>query len=142
MELETQDQVVRRRMQSNRSKDTSPEMEIRKRLHALGYRYRIHVRPIPTMPRTADIVFTRARLAIFIDGCFWHHCPTHGSVPKSNVESWLDKFLRNQVRDAETNAALTNAGWTVLRIWEHEDATDAVQNILQSLNGRRARALV
>lgn len=110
-------------MQSNRGRDTSPELVVRRRLHALGFRYRVSVRPIRNVRRTADIVFTRAKLAVFIDGCFWHGCPEHYQAPARNAEFWLAKRLRNQERDAETDATLASDGWRSLRIWEHEVRT-------------------
>lgn len=111
-------------MQSNRGRDTTPELAVRRRLHAMGLRYRVSVRPVPNLRRTADIVFTRARIAVFIDGCFWHGCPAHYQVPVRNGDFWLAKRTRNRERDAETDAALTAAGWTPLRFWEHQVRAD------------------
>lgn len=107
-------------MVANRSKDTSPERAVRSLLHARGLRYRTNIRPEPTIRRTADIVFTRRKIAVFIDGCFWHACPQHLEMPKSNLDYWVPKLDANRVRDAETNDLLALAGWTVLRYWEHE----------------------
>lgn len=115
---------TRASMRSNRRRDTSPEMIVRRRLHALGFRYRVSVRPIRNVRRTADIVFTRAKVAVFIDGCFWHGCPEHYQAPARNAEFWLAKRLRNQERDAETHARLTAEGWRLLRFWEHEVRSD------------------
>lgn len=112
-------------MQSNRGRDTTPELAVRRRLHAMGLRYRVSVRPVPNLRRTADIVFTRARIAVFIDGCFWHGCPEHYQAPVRNSDFWLAKRKRNGERDAETDAALSAAGWTPLRFWEHEVRADA-----------------
>jgi DNA mismatch endonuclease (patch repair protein) len=114
---------TRASMQSNRGRDTSPEMIVRRRLHALGFRYRVSARPIPNVRRTADIAFTRAKVAVFIDGCFWHGCPEHYQAPARNAEFWLAKRLRNKERDAETDATLASDGWRCLRIWEHEVRT-------------------
>lgn len=111
---------TRASMQSNRGRDTAPELAIRRRLHAMGLRYRVSVRPVPNLRRTADIVFTRARIAVFVDGCFWHGCPEHYQAPVRNSDFWLTKRKRNRERDAETDAALSAAGWTPLRFWEHE----------------------
>jgi DNA mismatch endonuclease (patch repair protein) len=111
-------------MQSNRGRDTSPELAVRRRLHALGLRYRVSVRPMTNVRRTADIVFTRARIAVFIDGCFWHGCPEHYQAPARNAEFWRAKRDRNRERDAETDAALEADGWRVMRFWEHEVRTD------------------
>lgn len=119
---------TRASMQSNRGRDTSPELAVRRRLHALGLRYRVSIRPIRNVRRTADIVFTRAKVAIFIDGCFWHGCPEHYQAPARNAEFWLAKRLRNQARDADTDAVLKGEGWRSVRIWEHQikEAPDAV----------------
>ena len=111
-------------MKSNRGRDTTPELTVRRRLHAMGLRYRVSVRPVATLRRTADIVFTRARIAVVIDGCFGHGCPDHYQAPVRNSDFWLAKRERNQERDAETDAALTAAGWTPLRFWEHEVRAD------------------
>lgn len=99
-------------------------MAVRRRLHAAGLRYRVSVRPLATLRRTADIVFTRRRLAVFIDGCFWHGCPEHYQAPARNAEFWLAKRRRNRDRDAETDASLVAAGWRVLRFWEHDVRSD------------------
>ena len=112
-------------MQGNRSRDTSPELAVRRRLHAAGLRFRVAHRPEPGLNRTADIVFTKQRVAIFIDGCYWHACPDHGTVARSNARYWSEKLARNVARDADTTSRLQDAGWTVLRFWEHEDP-DAV----------------
>jgi DNA mismatch endonuclease (patch repair protein) len=112
-------------MQGNRSKDTKPELALRRELHARGLRYFKNRRPIQTVRRTADIVFPTRRLAVFIDGCFWHGCPDHHTVARTNADYWSAKVERNRNRDQETDALLAGAGWTVLRIWEHVAITDA-----------------
>lgn len=111
----------RKVMQGNRSRDTSPELAVRRRLHAVGLRFRVAHRPEPGLNRTADIVFTKQRIAIFIDGCYWHACPEHRTVARANASYWSDKLARNVARDADTTSRLQAAGWTVLRFWEHED---------------------
>ncbi|MCR2784150.1 very short patch repair endonuclease [Microbacterium sp. zg-YB36] len=126
-------------MQSNRGRDTSPEILVRRHLHALGLRYRVSVRPVANLRRTADIVFTRARVAVFIDGCFWHGCPEHYQAPARNGEFWLTKRLRNRERDDETNQVLRGNGWHVLRIWEHEVRKDAAAVALKIAHEVRAR---
>lgn len=108
-------------MRANRGRDTTPELAVRRRLHAAGLRYRVSVRPEPLLRRTADIVFPRQKVAVFIDGCYWHACPEHRTVARSNADYWSDKLHRNVARDADTNARLEDAGWRVLRFWEHED---------------------
>lgn len=108
-----------------RSRDTRPEKALRSALHALGLRFRVCVRPIPAVRRTADVVFPRARVAVFVDGCFWHGCAEHYRIPQTNTEYWHDKITGNRGRDVHTNSILRDEGWTVVRIWEHEDASDA-----------------
>jgi DNA mismatch endonuclease, patch repair protein len=108
-------------MQSNRSRDTAPEMAVRKVLHARGLRYRVDMRPLPELRRRADIVFPRQRVAVFIDGCFWHGCPAHKTPTfHTNTSFWLAKIERNAARDLDTTARLVEAGWFVLRYWAHE----------------------
>lgn len=108
-------------MQGNRGRDTKPEMLVRRILHTGGLRYRVGVRPLPELRRTADIVFTKQKIAVFIDGCFWHSCPIHATRPKMNGDYWSKKLEANRVRDADTNRQLLASGWIVLRYWEHED---------------------
>lgn len=117
-------EATRRSMQSNKGRDTAPELMVRKLLHAAGLRYRVNVRPLPGVRRTADIVFTRARLAVFIDGCFWHGCPEHYQRPTINREFWDLKVAGNRARDIETSEVLIANGWRVLRFWEHEAIAD------------------
>ena len=123
---------VRRSMRSNKGRDTKPELRIRSAAHALGMRYHVNAKPLPGLRRTADMVFTRAHIAVFVDGCFWHGCPEHHSVSKTNAGYWADKFRKNRDRDAETDQALRDAGWTVIRIWEHEPVDSAVKRIHES----------
>jgi DNA mismatch endonuclease (patch repair protein) len=121
------------RMRGQATKDTEPELSLRRRLYARGLRYRIDLAPIPGSRRKADIVFTRRKVAVFVDGCFWHACPLHGTQPKSNAEWWATKLARNAQRDRETNALLSDEGWAVVRIWEHEDADAATERVLDAL---------
>lgn len=124
----------RRNMQANRSRDTKPELEVRRALHTLGLRYRVAIAPEPDLRRRADIVFTRARVVVFIDGCFWHGCPEHGrSNFKHNADYWPAKIAANVARDADTNAKLGAVGWHVLRFWGHEDAADVVEEIRRTV---------
>ena len=123
-----------RAMSRNRAKDTGPELALRRALWAAGLRgYRLHPRGVPGRP---DIVFPRARLAVFVHGCFWHACPQHAPRPKSNATFWAEKFARNQARDARKVAELEAAGWRTLTIWEHDLAGD-----LPRVVARIARAL-
>lgn len=118
-------------MLGNRSRDTKPELAVRRVLHAAGLRYRVAHRPVKDLRRTADIVFTRKRIAVFIDGCFWHNCSVHGALEtRSNPDFWRSKLERNSARDLETNAQLHARGWIVLRFWEHEDSTDVANSII------------
>ena len=130
--------AVRASMQGNKSRDTSPELAVRRAAHALGLRYRVATRPIKTLRRTADLVFTKRKIAVFIDGCFWHGCPTHHSVAKTNADYWATKVLKNRTRDVDTNETLTAEGWTVLRFWEHEDPLTVAQNIAATVKASSA----
>jgi len=103
----------------------------------MGLRYRVDIRPEPSLRRRADIVFTKARLAVFVDGCFWHSCPEHCSPPKANRTWWAEKLQGNRRRDADTDTLLRAAGWTVLRFWAHEDAATCAEAVRAAvLNGR------
>jgi DNA mismatch endonuclease (patch repair protein) len=125
-------------MSAQRNQDTTPELKIRRELHAMGLRYRVHFRPLPDLRRKADIVFTRAHVAVFVDGCFWHGCPEHGRRRHEvNGWYWPEKTARNQRRDADTNARLGDAGWTVIRVWEHEQPGTAAQRIADLVQGAR-----
>ena len=112
-------ELASRRMRHTRSRDTPPELAIRRLLHARGLRYRVDARPVKALNRRADLVFGPAKVAVFVDGCFWHSCPQHGSAPKANAVWWAEKLRRNVERDRDTDARLVSAGWMVLRIWEH-----------------------
>ncbi|GAA0403538.1 very short patch repair endonuclease [Micromonospora gifhornensis] len=117
-------------MQRQRRKDTEPELAIRRALHRAGLRYRVSLPIAGRRRRTIDIAFTRIKLAVFVDGCFWHGCPLHATWPKANAAWWEAKILRNRERDRETNRQLAATGWIVLRIWEHEPAEQAVARII------------
>ncbi|HKI18195.1 MAG TPA: very short patch repair endonuclease [Isosphaeraceae bacterium] len=129
---------VRATMRGNRSRDTKPEMRIRSHLHALGLRYRVSVRPVLTVRRTADVVFTGARVAVFVDGCYWHGCPDHYRPARQNTEFWSEKISANRQRDAEANRLLEQAGWQVIRVWEHEDPSAAARRIAVLVRSRAA----
>ena len=118
-------------------KDTKPEMALRRILFAEGFRYRLHER-VPGLPRrTIDIAFPRARVAVFIDGCFWHGCPDHGMTPKANRDWWCRKIGHNRQRDAETSAHLSSLGWVVLRFWSHEEPTAMAASVGACVRARR-----
>ena len=129
---------VRASMRGNRSRNTKPEMRLRSHLHALGFRYRVSTRPIPTIRRTADVVFTGAHIAVFVDGCYWHGCPDHYRPAKRNTEFWSEKISANRQRDAEASSLLEQAGWLVIRVWEHEDPSAAAQRIAVLIRSREA----
>ncbi len=107
-------------MLSNKRRDTKPELAVRSALHRAGLRYRVDHPPVPGLRRRADIAFTRQRIAVFVDGCFWHGCPEHRTWPRRNAAYWGPKIERNRERDLDTNERLGAAGWVVLRFWEHE----------------------
>ncbi|MFA4084539.1 very short patch repair endonuclease [Mycobacteroides salmoniphilum] len=118
-----------RRMSRQRTRDTEPEMLLRRELHRRGLRYRVDA-SLPGLPRRrADVLFTRARVAVFVDGCFWHGCPEHKTAPNINGAWWAAKLARNIERDRETDAHLSSLGWTVLRFWEHGDIAHAATDI-------------
>ena len=133
--------AVRNVMRANRRRDTRPELAVRQRLHALGLRYRVASRPLPDRRWTADVVFTRARVAVFIDGCYWHGCPEHFSPPRTNASYWGPKIARNKARDAQVDAALDAAGWIVVRAWEHEPASDVADRVASVVSARRLEPL-
>lgn len=110
-------------------RDTKPELDLRRALHARGLRYRLQLAVPGNRRRKIDLVFARARIAVFVDGCYWHGCPEHGTRPVTNREWWDWKIERNKARDADTNRLLGDQGWTVVRIWEHEDAQEAAVRI-------------
>ncbi|MEU9296276.1 very short patch repair endonuclease [Streptomyces sp. NPDC048266] len=130
----------RRNMQAIRSRDTKPEQLVRRLLHAQGLRYRVAAKPLPELRRTADIVFRPAKIAVFIDGCYWHGCPDHYVAPKTNPGYWSDKVARNMARDRDTDQRLEEAGWTVLRFWEHEAPEECVVRIAAEVEKHRALA--
>ncbi|MGI8797169.1 MAG: very short patch repair endonuclease [Acidimicrobiia bacterium] len=127
-------------MRGNRRRDTKPEVRLRSRLHAGGYRFRVDYRiAAPQRTVRVDIAFPRHRLAVFVDGCFWHSCPDHGTAPRTNADYWNEKLARNSRRDQAIDAALLADGWEVLRVWEHDPPDDAaahVTDVLSKLSGR------
>ncbi|MFC5329901.1 very short patch repair endonuclease [Brachybacterium fresconis] len=138
------EETVRARMAVQRRRDTAPELALRRSLHRAGLRFRVD-HPLPGIPRRrADVVFTRVNLAVFVDGCFWHDCPEHGTRPKSRAAWWEEKLRRNVERDHDTDTRLGEAGWTVLRFWEHEDMAQAAIEVLRTyrflrVTGQRRR---
>lgn len=118
-------------MQSNRSRDTKPELQLRSELHRRGLRYFVDRAPIEGFRRRADVLFPRKKIAVFIDGCFWHGCPEHFTVAKTNAEYWADKVAGNRQRDRDTDERLHAVGWTVIRVWEHQDVIAVADQVEQ-----------
>ena len=120
-------------MRANRPRDTAPELALRRELHRRGMRYRVHRQPFPGLRCRPDVVFTRARVAVFVDGCFWHVCPEHATKPVANGDWWRRKLKANVERDRRNDDALSVAGWKVVRIWEHEDPADGADSVERAL---------
>lgn len=116
-------------MATTRRRDTRPELALRSALHRLGLRFFVD-RPVVGNRRRVDIVFPTERLAVFVDGCFWHSCPEHGTTPRQNREWWIAKLEANQARDADTDRVLRDKGWSVIRIFEHEEPAVAADVVL------------
>lgn len=127
---------AQRQMANQRTRDTGVELALRRALHRSGLRYRVDVAPLPGLRRRADLVFTRSKVAVMVDGCFWHSCPEHGTFPKANGDWWATKLARNVDRDRETNELLTAAGWLIVRVWEHESIEGAAERIQLALSQR------
>jgi DNA mismatch endonuclease (patch repair protein) len=128
------DPTTSARMASMPRRSTGPELAIRRELHRRGLRFRVDH---PGLPGRPDIVFTRARVAVFVDGCFWHRCPEHGSLPRNNAQWWLAKLDRNVARDRAKDAALTELGWSVIHVWEHEPPTAVADRVEAEWRRRR-----
>jgi DNA mismatch endonuclease (patch repair protein) len=120
-------------------RDTLPELALRSELHRRGLRFRVDRAPVRGVRSRADVVLGPARVAVYVDGCFWHSCPEHGTSPKANAEWWESKLQRNRERDAETDRLLREHGWEVVRIWEHEDPTEAADRVEQLVRARLTR---
>jgi DNA mismatch endonuclease (patch repair protein) len=131
---------VRARMQRQQTRDTQPELAIRRLLHAAGLRYRVDAAPLPTLRRRADVVFGPAKVALFVDGCFWHGCPEHGARPThANPVYWADKISRNRERDIDTDRLLEEASWISIRVWEHTDPRQIAEDVISIIRSRRNR---
>lgn len=126
-------------MQSTPQRDTPAELRLRRSLHALGLRYSVDAKPLPDSPRRADIVFRKAKVAVFVDGCFWHGCPLHGSWPRANAPFWRAKIRANRERDSDTNVRLRGRGWLVIRVWEHEDPESVSVRVARRVRSRRGQ---
>ncbi len=131
------DRTTSTRMAKQRRRDTEAELSLRRILHARGLRYRVNA-PLPGLPRRrADLTFPTQQVAVFVDGCFWHGCPQHKTAPKNNAAWWALKLARNVERDRETDSHLANLGWTVVRIWEHEDPEVAALKVEAAVRPKR-----
>lgn len=122
-------------MQRQPTRHTEPEMALRRALHARGVRYRLHH---PSLPGRPDVALPASRIAVFVDGCFWHSCPDHGRTPRNNAGWWADKLAANVARDRRKDAALAEIGWLAVHVWEHEDPARAAGRIV-ALRKRRTR---
>ena len=121
-------------MRANRSAGTKPELALRRALFAAGLRYRVNLKvSVPGRSVRPDVVFTRARVAVFVDGCFWHGCPSHGRMPSDPSGYWHKKIARNQERDSAVDQALRESGWQVIRLWEHTATEESVARVWAAL---------
>ncbi|WP_172649719.1 very short patch repair endonuclease [Rhodococcus opacus] len=127
------DPATSARMRAQRRRDTAPELALRRELHRRGVRYYVDRAPMKGVRRRADLVFPRRKVAVYVDGCFWHSCPQHATFPKNNARWWAEKLAGNVTRDRDTDTRLTDAGWTVVRIWEHENPVVAANRVQEAL---------
>ncbi|AYJ47189.1 very short patch repair endonuclease [Rhodococcus sp. P1Y] len=127
------DAATSARLSKQRRRDTKPEVALRQELHRRGLRYFVDRAPLKGMRRRADLVFPRRKVAVFVDGCFWHSCPIHATKPRNNAQWWADKLDANVARDRDTDDRLAAQGWTVVRVWEHEPASDAADRVVHAL---------
>lgn len=130
--------AARRRFESQRRADTEPEVVLRRALHRLGLRYRLHAAVVPGTRRSVDIAFPSARVAVDVRGCYWHGCGVHGTAPKANAEWWRAKLDANRERDADTARRLEEAGWLVVVAWEHDDPVTTAALIAETVRARHA----
>jgi len=124
-------------MQQQRRHDTAIELALRSEIFRHGLRYFVHRRPVASVRREADILFPGARVAVFVDSCWWHACHEHGTLPRSNRQWWKTKFDRTRQRDLDTNARLKAAGWEVIRVWEHENVVEAGRRVVTTVAAQR-----
>ncbi len=137
MSPEPVDQRIKTRMERQRRRDTAPELALRRELHRRGLRYRVDRSPIKGMRARADLVFGPAKVAVFVDGCYWHSCPEHGSLPANNRAWWREKFAANRERDARIGRCLVEAGWVPVRVWEHDDVVESADRVEAAVRRRR-----
>ncbi|AII06949.1 very short patch repair endonuclease [Rhodococcus opacus] len=128
------DPATSARMRAQRRRDTAPELALRRELHRRGVRYYVDRAPMKGIRRRADLVFPRRKVAVYVDGCFWHSCPQHATFPKNNAQWWAEKLAGNVTRDRDTDTRLADAGWTVVRIWEHENPAVAADRVQEALH--------
>jgi DNA mismatch endonuclease (patch repair protein) len=124
------------RMRATRQRNTQAELDLQAALDHLGLRYTVDQSPLPELRRRADLLFEPERVAVFVDGCFWHGCPLHGSWPKAHAQWWREKILANRSRDADTDRRLAEAGWKVIRVWSHEMPSTAAERIAVLIRSR------
>ena len=132
--------VASRRMAKVRQKGAGAELALRRELYRRGLRYRVGYVVLKRPRRVADIAFPGLKIAVFVDGCYWHGCPEHATWPKHNAEFWRQKIETNRLRDADTNSRLLDAGWTVLRFWEHQSPIEAAETVAQTVAMVKRRA--
>ncbi|RVW00307.1 very short patch repair endonuclease [Rhodococcus xishaensis] len=128
------DPLTSARMRAQRRRDTAPEVALRRELHRRGVRFFVDRAPLPGLRRRADLVFPRRRVAVYVDGCFWHSCPQHATFPRNNAQWWADKLAANVARDRDTDSRLAAADWRVVRVWEHEDPAEAAGRVQAALD--------
>ncbi len=128
-------------MERQARRDTKPELALRRELWRRGLRYRVDLAPIGGLRRRADLVFTRAMVAVYVDGCYWHSCPVHATIPKANRRWWIAKLAANVERDRDTDARLRDAGWMVVRVWEHEIVPEAADRVAAIVHERLASSV-
>lgn len=124
-------------MSRQRRRDTAPELELRRALRSLGLGYRVNA-TLPGLPRRrCDVMFKGVKVAVFVDGCFWHGCPVHATTPRNNADWWARKLIGNRERDRDTDRHLTDLGWTVIRVWEHQDMNAAAVGVAEVVRDLR-----
>lgn len=133
----TSSDAASKRMKATRGRDTAPEMALRRELHRQGYRYFVDRRISPGLRTRPDIIFSRSRVAVYVDGCFWHGCPTHGTEAQNNAEFWSTKIVENRRRDQRNAQLLSDEGWCVIRAWEHEPPHEVAARIIAVVEERR-----
>lgn len=126
-------------MRANKRRDTEPELKLRSILHSRGLRFRVDCSPLKGVRSRADIVFSKAKIAVFVDGCFWHGCPEHFIMPKTNVEYWSAKIAKNKDRDIRVDRVMAQADWTAIHVWEHDDPAVAADLVERAWRSRTSR---